>query len=412
MALTRRHLLAGSAGAWPLILTSPIRGNAAPSESPRIGFIGVKNRGMQNLKPLMKHAVAVCDVDAVVAAGARSAIEKAGRPCEAYEDYRLLLERKDIDAVVISTPDHWHALQTVHACQAGKDVYVEKPLTLTIDEGRRMVKAARENRRVVQTGSQQRSEAGFRRACELVRSGRLGKLKSVKVGIPGNNFNVTPASDAAPPDVLNYDYWLGPAPWRPYNANRVHYNFRFFWDYSGGQMTNWGAHHLDIVQWALGMDDSGPTLVEGRGSQKGDPYYEVPDLYDLVYHYPGGTRVYCGTMHRGGITFEGENGAIFVNRGKLEVEPQTLEAASAGEVALERSADHYRNWLDCIKSRRKPICDVEIGHRSATVCHLGNMVVRTGRPVRWNPTAERVEGDPMQATMTSYAYRSPFSLDT
>lgn len=406
MGFSRRDLIAGAAG-WPLIVSSPIRGAAAPSESPRIGFIGMRNRGMQNLKPLLQYAVAVCDVDARVGAQARAAVEATGRPCEAYEDYRLLLDRSDIDAVVISTPDHWHALQTIHACEAGKDVYAEKPLTLVIDEGRTMVEAARRHRRVVQTGSQQRSDEKFRIACEMIRSGHLGRLRSVKVGIPGNNFDPAPVPDAEPPDHLNYNYWLGPAPWRPYNENRVHYNFRFFWDYSGGQMTNWGAHHLDIVQWALGMDESGPVEVSGSCGYKPGMYYEVPDTYDLSYSYPGDLKVLCGTAHRGGITFEGERGSIFVNRGRLEASPsELLTETVSGRIELEQSPDHYQNWVSCIKSRRRPICDIEIGHRSATVCHLGNIAARTGRPVRWDPVKEKIMGDSLQAAMTAYPYRT------
>src|SRR5262249_40422723 len=193
----------------------------------------------------------------------------------AFGDDGKLLELKEVDAVIVTPPDHWHALPTIHACQAGKDVYCEKPLSLTVVEGRAMVNAARKHKRIVQTGSQQRSDARFRQACELVRNGKLGKLKLVKVGIPGVNFKGPVPPDGEPPANLDYDFWLGPAPKRPYNEKRVHYNFRFFWDYSGGQLTNWGAHHLDIVQWALGMDESGPVSVEGTGKPDPKGEYEV-----------------------------------------------------------------------------------------------------------------------------------------
>jgi hypothetical protein len=235
---------------------------AAPSDRVRLGFIGVGNRGWQNLEAFLERkdraeVVALCDVDSSYLATAVHKMKPwTDRPGTTYSDYRKMLESKDIDAVVVSTPDHWHTLATIDACHAGKDVYCEKPLTLTIAEGQAMVAAARANKRIVQTGSQQRSEERFRRACELVRSGGIGKVHTVRVGISGNNFGEkVPLSDRKePPAELDYDFWLGPAPYRPYSPNHVHYNFRFFWDYSGGQMTNWGAHHLDTrisMQMAL-----------------------------------------------------------------------------------------------------------------------------------------------------------------
>ncbi len=421
--ISRRDILraAGAtagAAAFPAIITGPALG--APGVEPaserlRIGFIGVLNRGMQNMRPLMKHAVAVCDVDRNVLAAAKAAVDKAnGGDCQAYTDYRKLLENKEIDAVVISTPDHWHALQTIHACQAGKDVYCEKPLSLTIREGREMVKAARRHQRIVQTGSQQRSDAKFRRACELVRSGKIGKVHTVRVGIPGVNFKEPARPDSEPPSELDYNFWLGPAPLRPYNKNRVHYNFRFFWDYSGGQMTNWGAHHLDIAQWGLGMDDSGPISAEGTGVFHPQMAYEVPERFQVTYKYANGVTLICGSgpEFRAGTTFEGDRGTIFVTRGKLEATPAELLAEQLGEndVHLYESGDHYRNWLDCIKSRKLPICDVEIGHRSATVCHLGTMAIRTGRKIDWDPKAEKIQGDAVLARRVHYDYRGPWKL--
>src|SRR5262249_29912206 len=218
----------------------------SPNEQIRIGVIGVGNQGKGNLRTHLKNTVAVCEVDSKRLAAAKESVETATKKkCAAYGDYRKLLADKNVDAVVITTPDHWHALMTIDACAAGKDVYVEKPLTLTIAEGRAMVAAARKYKRVVQTGSQQRSDARFRQACELVRNGKIGKVHTVRVGIPGVNFKGPAVPDTKPPAELDYEFWLGPAPLRPYNVNRVHYNFRIFWDYSGGQMTNFGAHHLD-----------------------------------------------------------------------------------------------------------------------------------------------------------------------
>jgi predicted dehydrogenase len=394
--------------------------SAAPSDRVRLGFIGVRNRGGENIDKFLKlhdraDIVALCDVDANVLNGARHRVEMATkRKCAAYEDYRKLLDNKDVDAVVISTPDHWHALPTIDACQAGKDVYCEKPLTLTITEGPAMIAAARSNRRIVQTGSQQRSDAKFRRACELARSGRIGKVHTVRVGIPGVNYGTKqPIEDRSePPAELNYDFWLGPAPYRPYHARHVHYNFRFFWDYSGGQLTNFGAHHLDIAQWGLGMDESGPVSAEARARYNAQGLFEVPEWCEVTYKYADGTTLICGQGERDGTTFEGKDGTIYVNRGVLKTKPVDLAEAplTAADVHLYESADHYANWLDCIHSRKPPICDVAIGHRTATVCHLGNIAIRSQKKVRWDPQKEQVIGDDELQAMTSRPYRAPWSL--
>src|SRR5947208_7860246 len=266
-----------------------------PSEFIRVGFIGVGGQGNHNLGVLMKNAVAVCDVDKTHLQTAKKRVEKSnGRPCAAFSDYRKMLEDKTIDAVLIATPDHWHTLPAIHACEAGKDVYCEKPLTLTIGEGQALVKVARRTKRIVQTGSQQRSEAKFLKAAEYVRNGRLGKIKRVLVGLTGVNWTKDPLTqDSAPPPELDYDMWLGPAPQRPYNKQRVHYYFRFFWDYSGGQMTNWGAHHLDITQWALGMDESGPVEIDGKGEFDPEKRFETPVKFGITYKYANGVVVEC-----------------------------------------------------------------------------------------------------------------------
>src|SRR3954463_478828 len=274
------------------------------NERVNLGFIGCKNRGMQNMEgfgivgkdagTFTTNCAAVCDVDSNVIADAVKQVEKTGHKPSTFGDYRKMLERKDIDAGGASVPDHWHALITIDACRAGKDVYCEKPLTLFVAEGRRMVQVARETNRIVQTGSQQRSDNRFRQACELARNGKLGKLHTLVVGLPKPNYAAPEkrVPDSDPPSELNYDMWLGPAPWRPYNVNRVHYNFRFFWDYSGGQMTNFGAHHLDIAQWGLGMDDSGPVSIEGAGTfPKDKDLCEVNDTCKITYTYANGVKV-------------------------------------------------------------------------------------------------------------------------
>lgn len=411
MTPTRRQFLA-AALAVPTII--PARAFGA-NERVLTGHVGVGGQGTANLKALRKNAVALCDVDRGRLALAAKVLELTGTKPETFSDYRRLLDRKDIDAIVVSTPDHWHALVTVDACKAGKDVYCEKPLGLTIAEGRAMVKAARDHNRVVQTGSQQRSSAEFRRACEIVRSGKLGTIKSVLVGLPACNFASPAVPDSDPPAELDYDFWLGPAPRRPYNAKRVHYDFRFFWDYSGGQMTNFGAHHVDIAQWALGRDDSGPVSTEGTATFDPKHEYEVATTCRVTHTYDDGITLVVGQLQEGipvGVTFLGSEGTLFVNRGKLTSSPPEIARAkpSSDAVHLEVSDDHHANFLDCVKTRKPPIADVAIGHRSATICHLGNIAIRAGRKIRWDPKAEAIVGDEAAAAMLWRPYREPWTL--
>jgi len=388
----------------------------SPSEFIRVGFIGVGSQGISNMRAIIKNAVAVCDVDKNNVAKAKKLVEDTNkRPCAVYSDYRKMLESKEIDAVLIATPDHWHALPAAHAMEAGKDVYCEKPLTLTVHEGQVLLKLARKYNRILQTGSQQRSwpDQKFRRACEYIRSGRIGDVKNVRVGLPGVNWTKeAPVPDGEPPAGLDYDMWLGPAPWRAYNKHRVHYYFRFFWDYSGGQMTNWGAHHLDITQWGLGMDETGPVEIEARADYDPQKRYEVPSWFDITYTYANGVKVVCGQSHRIGTTFEGQDGIIYVDRGKLEstVKDVLTTPLAADEVHLPECRNHHQNWLDCIKTRKLPICDVAIGHRSATVCHLGNVAARLGRKIKWDPAKEEIIGDADASKRLSYAYRAPWKL--
>jgi predicted dehydrogenase len=420
---TRNAALAGVSLAVPNIFLNQTRAATGenPSELVRVGFIGVGGQGTSNMNALMKHAVAVCDVDQKHLAAAKRLVEtkNPGRTCAAFGDYRKLLESRDIDAVLISTPDHWHTLPAIHACQAGKDVYCEKPLTLTIEEGRALVKAARKYHRIVQTGSQQRSDPKFLKACELIRSGYIGKVKTVKVGLPGVNYaeRAKPLTvpDSDPPPELDYDMWLGPAPWRPYNKHRVHYLFRFYWDYSGGQMTNWGAHHLDITQWALGMDESGPVEIEAIAEFNKDKLYETPQTFDITYRYANGAVVLCnsgGGKYKMGARFEGEKGVLYVNRGALESEPEAIveQELKDSDTRLYRSRNHHQNWIECIKSRKPPICEVAIGHRSATVCHLGNIAIQAGRKLQWDPAKEQLLGEPVNVKQYRYDYRAPWKL--
>ena len=425
---SRRTFLKSAAAAStlfsaPFLLPPAARG---ANERVNLGFVGCKNRGMQNMegfnvvgKEAGKFAVncaAICDVDKNVLASAAKTLEKVGHQPSTFGDYRRLLERKDIDAVVLSVPDHWHALMTVDACRAGKDVYCEKPLSLFVTEGRRMVEVARETKRVVQTGSQQRSDNRFRQAAELAINGKLGRLKTVLVGIPKPNYATSRVPDGNPPPELDYDFWLGPAPWHAYNQNRVHYNFRFFWDYSGGQMTNFGAHHLDIAQWGLDMDDSGPVSIEGTATYPADKdLCEVTDTCRITYTYANGVTVVLGQQQKDipdQVTFVGEKGRVHVTRKDIKSDPPELLNAelTSSDNRLYKSANHYQNFLDCIQSREKPAADVEIGHRTATVCHLGNMAVRLGRKINWDPAKEQIVGDDQAAAMLTRPYRAPWKL--
>lgn len=352
--------------------------------------------------------VATCDVDRP---NAEFSAASVGRDCRIFEDYRELLRTMtDVDAVTIGTPDHWHAAVAIAAMRAGKDVYCEKPLTLTLNEGKEMVRVARETRRVLQTGSQQRSDARFRLACELVRNGRVGTVRRITTLI-GDNPVAGPFRAEPVPEGLNWDFWLGPTPREEYANRRCHYDFRWWYQYSGGKMTDWGAHHNDIAQWALGMDMSGPIAVEGEGTAPSrDPNsFNCHPTFTATYTYGNGTggaegtRLLCksnppeGWTHQNnGILFEGDDGKwIFVNRGSISASNRNLldETLPAGATRLEVSANHMANFLDCVRSRRQPICHVGVGHRSVSVCHLGNIAIRTGRRLRWDPREERFTGE-------------------
>lgn len=376
-----------------------------------LGFIGVGGMGSAHLQGFMGkrqvEILAVCDVDEEKRMAAQ---RTAGGSCAAYNDYRELLDRKDIDAVVISTPDHWHALNSIHACQAGKDIYCEKPLTLTVEEAQVLVKTVRRYGRVFQTGSQQRSGSEFFRACTLVRSGRIGKVKTAFVGI-GSGPEGDWVPDEDPPPGLDWDLWLGPAPRVRFNRLRHPYNFRWFFDYSGGKMTDWGAHHNDIVQWGFGMDGTGPVLIEGTATFPTRGLYNTAMTFEVTYGYATGQKGVCSNNGRG-VKFVGTGGWVHVDRGYLETEPSSLETEPLGfdHVQLYRSTDHRENWLDCIQTRERPICDVEIGAGSVILCHLNNIALRTGRRLHWDPLRGEFVNDEEANRWLSKPYRAPWHL--
>ena len=355
--------------------------------------------------------IAACDVDAQHLA---EAVEAFGPDCKGYRDFRELLARKDIDAVVIGTPDHWHTIISIEAMKAGKDVYCEKPLTLTIDEGKKLVKVWRETERVFQTGSQQRSDGRFRLACELVRNGRIGRIKKVETYLPtgptGGPFEVKPV-----PEDLDWDMWLGPAFHTDYVKERTHGNFRWWLEYSGGMLTDWGAHHNDIAHWGLGMDRSGPLRVEasGRAPNPGHNCYNTYPEFDIDFVYPGGIRLHCTNKGENGVLFEGDEGWIFVSRGTIRASDQRLldDPLPSGAIRLYESSDHRGDFVDCIRSRKQPICDAEIGHRSVSVSHLANISLRLGgRRLDWDAWEERFASNEEANTYLSRPMRKPWRI--
>ncbi len=403
--VNRREFLkaAGVAVALPAIVPSSVFGADAPSNRITVGCIGVGGQGSGNMRNFSRRresqVVAVCDVDAAHSERAARSVGLDSK--SSYRDFRDLLARDDIDAGSVATPDHWHVPTSIAAVRLGKDVYCEKPLTLTIAEGRKLADEVKRYGRVFQTGSQQRSGSEFRRACELVVNGRIGKLHTMRVGISGNNRKCEPTWTPEPvPEGFDYDLWLGPAPWEPYHTQRCHYQFRFILEYSGGQMTNWGAHHLDIAQWGNQADDTGPVEIRGKGEFPKTGLFTTALNAEVEYTYANGVKMFLS--RGGGTRFEGTEGWIYVNRGKLQAEPASILDSKIGsdEIRLYESRSHSQNFLDCIKSRKDPICSAEIGHRSSTVCHLGNIAMLLDRPLKWDPEAEQFINDDEANRMT------------
>jgi predicted dehydrogenase len=440
--ISRREWLArgAAAAALPALIPSGVlAAPGRPGANDRIGIggIGVGRQGSVVYLAAAGHKfgrpVAVADANlrragemaqraSRVEAG-RSPSKPGGLKVAACQDYRKLLDRKDVDAITTATPDHWRSLVSIHACQAGKDVYAEKPLTLLITEGRRIVEAARKYGRVFQCGSQQRSQFENRVGCELVRSGAIGKIRRVLAHNYASPWDCNlPAQPV--PDGLDWDLWCGPTQPVPYNLDlctpRAKPGWISYRPYSGGEMTGWGAHGLDQVQWALGMDEGGPIEVWTEGSKyarcvdtepcdkaRRDKQCSVPKV---LYLYPGGIVMELGQGPAGGAIFFGDKGTITIDRGICKSDPPEI-AADALKKAVRWSEDHAGNWLECIRSRRQPRADVEIGHRSATVCHLGNIARWTGRRLKWDPARECFPDDPeANQTYLDRPRRKPYEL--
>jgi len=399
-----------------------------------IALIGAGRQGLGDLGNAMRSAdvdvAAVCDVFQPNLAKGAAMAPKA----EQFTDFRRVLDRKDINAVIIATPDHWHAAQTILACEAGKDVYVEKPISVAIGEGRKMVEAARKHSRVVQAGTQQRSGKHFQQVAELVKGGRIGKVTQVRTWNFGNESpeGIGFAADTAAPADLDWDMWLGPAPQRPFNAHRFGVDpvrwssFRWFWDYAGGMMTDWGVHWLDIVQLVMGVD--APTSISAMGGKfvlQDDR--ETPDTLLATFLYPGFVCTYENRTANGGaisgktngILFHGTDGTLFVDRQGFEIIPEKRKTGTATvdrtqwlqvENSNQHHQDHMIDFLDCIKSRKTPVSDIEICHRSTTTALLGNIAYRTGRRIDWDGKGEKIVGDRDASRYLEREYRRPWKL--
>jgi predicted dehydrogenase len=439
--VTRREFVGTTAGAAAVLASG--RSALGANDKVRLALIGSGSRGNQLLDLFLPRTdldfIAVVDVDEKHASETAARIKKTkGNDPVAVKDYRELLDRKDLDAVVIATPDHWHALPAIHAAMAGKDIYVEKPVGHNIAEGRAMIKAARKYDRVMAVGTQQRSSENFQKAVETVRSGKLGKVFWIQTW---NFENISPVgmgrpSDCDPPSQIDYDRWLGPAPKRPYNPNRCHLLFRWFFDYAGGMMSDWGVHLNDIALWAL--DAKGPQAVTASGGiLTTDDNRDTPDTLQVVYDFPGCMLTYSMRKGNGlkfnghdyGILFCGTDGSLMLDRQgyeitpdkvtlpygiklvqgdrplrKIDLQPSQFKAANDGGPA------HVEDFMSCLKTRKRPVADIEIAHRSTNTCHLGNIAYKVGRKLYWDAETETFKGDAEANAHLARAAREPYEL--
>lgn len=432
--VTRRTFLQTSALlSAPLFVPSSVLGQNAPSEKLTMAFLGTGNNGTNWLNGFLRddrvRVLAVCDVNAEGPGywgGTVRGREPARRmvnefygdhSCAGYIDFREAIARDDIDGVYIGTPDHWHALMAVESAKAGKHIYCQKPLTLTVAEGRWISDAVKKAGVTFQTGSQQRSDHNFRRACELVRNGLIGKLQTVRCGLPGGTPDFGHTADQTTPrpipEDFAYDLWLGPAPEAYYCPARVGVNFRWNLNYSGGQLTDWGGHHPDIAQWGMDTQYTGPIAVKNaQGTFRSDhPVYNTATEYYFECEYENGVTLIISNEERGGVTFEGTDGWVWATRGNHDANPKSLLEEEIGPegIHLYQSENHTTNFIDCVFSGEETIAPAEIAHRSITLAHLGNIALRTGRDLRWDPKNEQIIGDEEADRMLSRPYRAPWN---
>jgi predicted dehydrogenase len=411
-------------------------GRPAPSNRITMGVIGCGGMGLSNLGHFLSkpecQIVATCDVELLretkgrsrygAVAGKEQAEKKYGeeiktgafKGVDTYKDFRELCARKDIQAVVVATPDHWHALASMEALKNGKDVYCEKPVTHKFAEGRAIANAAAERKAVWQTGSQQRSEFNFRRAAEIVRSGLIGKLKHVDVGLPtGHKQAQGDAKVQEPPQSLDYEFWCGPAPKLPYIPGRTHFHWRWNLAFGGGQLMDWIGHHNDIAHWGMDEDLGGPVEVEAKDFTWSDDktLYDAPVDYDVHCVYASGVTTRISNKNTMGTKWHGTDGWVYVTRGKLEASnPEWIKKEFTPPKTLYKSDDHRKNFLDCVKSREAAICPAEVSHRSITPGHLAYVSLALGKRLKWDPKAEKFEDEAAQKMLTKLEYRGDWKL--
>ena len=425
--ISRRGFLRQAAGVsaasvgFPYLVSSSALGNAgsmAASERIVMGSIGVGGMGTDDMRGFLSKKevqyVAVCDVDKGHRDSAKGIVdEKNGNTdCATYLDFRELIDRGDLDAVALALPDHWHSIPAIAAARAGLDIHAQKPFARTIREGRAMCEAVERYGIIWQTGSQQRSEGNFHRACELVRNGRIGKIERVEVGLPTGEGTGNNPVQPVPPGV-DWDWWLGPAPWVPYRGVS-HWNWRWIMDYSGGQLTDWAGHHIDIAHWGMDTERTGPVEIEGRGVYPKDGIYDAPTEYKFTCKYANGVvmTVANDKQIQHGTRWYGDKGWVYVNRGHLESNPASIlnEVIGPEEVHLYESRDHRQNFLDCVKSRKETIAPAEVGHRSISVGLLGEIAMLTEAKLQWDPEKELFQDNDAANRLLGRSMRAPWHL--
>ncbi len=398
-----------------------MNGSVPPSDRIVMGSIGTGSQGTSNMKNFLKFKqvqyVALCDVDSNHLGNAHDVVNKVygNNDCRTYEDYREMLEKEKLDGVCISIPDHWHSLVYIAAAEKKIDIWGEKPLARSIREGQAIVKAVRNNGIIWQTGSWQRSVENFRHAAELVFNGRIGKVSYVEVGLPdgGKNIGTPPVMEV--PKGLNWEFWLGSAPQVPYRGV-CHWDWRWILDYSGGQLTDWAGHHIDIAHWGLGLERTGPVEVEGTGVYPEEGIFDVPIQYDFLCKYANGIQIRVANAsrlpHKMGVTWYGQTGWIHVSRGQLFASDAKIleEKMGEGDTLLYHSDDHFLNLLECIRSRKETITPVDVAHRSISVGLLGEIAMTTGQKINWDPEKEEITGNPRAARLLSRPLREPWTL--
>lgn len=434
--ITRRGFLKAATASLlaPAIVPSTVFGRAAPSNTVMMGCIGVGRQGQGDMQELIyrgldtgARVVAVCDVDAHRMEDAQWLVDKIytkelgsdyTASCAGYRDFRDLLARKDIDGVLIVTPDHWHGPMAIAAAHAGKDIYLEKPLTYSITEGRKLVDAVRRNRRILQVGSQQRSSAYFRMACELTRNERIGKLHTIHVWLPQDQGEGN-AEPMPVPKNLDYDFWLGPKPQAPFTEDRVHPQIGYSrpgWiqveEYCRGMITGWGSHMNDTAQWGNGTDGTGLVEIEAKAEFPDRGLFDVHTTFRAEGKYANGVRLLMETGDPAGVRFEGDRGFVLVQRGAIEASDREMLREKIGddETRLYRSVNHMKDFLECMRSRKDPVAPAEAGHRSNSICVITHIAMKLGRKLLWDPEAERFLNDDEANRWLDYPHREPWTV--